>query len=121
MNLVKGNCVTTRRELPVYYCEEDHEFYLELHDHRTARKLDNQYVYWNDAPFFIGDLVETACKEFQTETGVEVYMLGRMGRHVCVKNTIENRLRYDELREIALRWELWVIDYFNSWRPEGAE
>ena len=57
--------------------------------------LDNsQRVYLDDA-----------CLEFQQKTGVEVYLLGRSGRHVCVDNTFENAIQYEELCDVQSKMQ----------------
>lgn len=52
-------------------------------------------------------------RAFESKFGTELYRLGRGGRHLCVKNTRENRVRflemYDELGRVLDR----VLDTYN--------
>lgn len=54
----------------------------------------SQQFYLDDARF-----------EFQQKTCVEVYLLGRSGRHVCVDNTFENAIQYEELCDVQSKMQ----------------
>lgn len=49
--------------------------------------------------------LDDACLEFQQKTGVEIYLLGRSGRHVCVDNNFENAIRYEELCDVQSKMQ----------------
>ena len=89
--------------------------YLELHDNRTCWKLDNDISIADDLLY---QLVEDACTMFEEDTGVEIYGLGRSGRHVCVEDTPENSRKYQYLKSKALKLEAWVIDAFNEYKEK---
>lgn len=44
--------------------------------------------------------LEDACAKFEAQTGIEVFLLGRSGRHVCVANNFSNAINLEELKEI---------------------
>lgn len=86
------------------------ELSLQLHDNPTMNYLDNE----NKSQEEYADLVDEAVNIFEGETGVELYRLGRSGRHICVELNYENAKNYNKLRNKALKLEQWVIDEFNS-------
>lgn len=49
--------------------------------------------------------LEDACTKFEAQTGIEVLLLGRSGRHVCVDNNFENAIRYEELCDIQRKMQ----------------
>jgi hypothetical protein len=107
-----------KRTLPRYAEWPHNHVYLELHAHSTERRLDNPRIETNDDYDDLwGMIVRDACVDFQERTGVEVYLLGRSNRHVCVEDSPENSRRYQYLRRIALELEQVAIDAFNSAVP----
>jgi len=94
-----------------------HNGSLELHANHTAWELSNQHVTEQNSSAYdhlYMSLVEDACKQFEKETGVEVFMEGRSGRHVCVKDTPENSRKLTYLRNKALRLEREVVKAWNE-------
>lgn len=94
--------------LPRYY--DNGVSYLELHQNRTCWKLENDKKSDDDYLF----LVEEAIKMFKEKTSVEIFLLGRSGRHVCVQDIPENSKRYIKLEKLSLELEKWVIEQFNN-------
>ena len=84
--------------------------YLELHNHRTIWSINK--------PFGLDDYADQICLaklDMQEHfKDLQVYYLGRSGRHVCVEDTQVNRRRYHVLVEYAKKMEQNVIDYFNN-------
>lgn len=83
--------------------------YLELHDNRTLNYINKPFSY-ND----YADAICAARLHMNEHFGLNVYYLGRSGRHVCVDDTPANRDRYNSLVEHAIKWEREIIDYFNN-------
>ena len=90
--------------------------YLELHDNRTMWKLQREELFGEE--FY--EAVSRAIQEFELITGVELYCLGRSGRHICVEDTEENRENYEYLKSEALRLEAIMIDQWNYVKGFGG-
>ena len=112
-------------DIPIYRPDpwNHNHYYLELHANSTF----NDARIWglpDDHDFdydFYGHLIEIAVDSFQEGSGVEVQLLGRSGRHVCVEDTLENRDQYEELRDLALHLEQRVIDGYLDHPDHGPE
>lgn len=93
-----------------YYANEG-ILYLQLNDDRMTNKLDIPDDVDDD---YLSDTISIYVKDasdtFYQETGVKIHLFGRSDRHVCIENTFENLLKYNELREKALRMEKNVIE-----------
>lgn len=87
---------------------------LELHANRLEWELNNP----NITEYDIQETVELTCEAFKQETGVEIQLLGRSGRHVCIEPTIENILNYESLREKALTMYNNMVKFLNEYKPE---
>lgn len=92
------------------YTEYNGDTYLELHDNHTIWELDNSKATDEDFIWLVNDAIDL----FKRDTGVQVFLLGRSGRHVCVKDTADNSRRYQYLRNKALQLEEKVVRAFNS-------
>ena len=66
-------------------------------------------------------LRDQAFKNFEDETGVEIYQDGRSGRHIVVENNYYNASHYDELCAAQEKWEDWLIDEFAKAYPDTEE
>lgn len=91
------------------FYSDDGQVYIELNDNHTL----------NDINRAIDDLeyVETIYRYhemFEEETGESFYNLGRSGRHICVDLTLENLLKYDELKATQEKFEQAFIKDLNS-------
>lgn len=92
------------------YTNDDGTDYIELSDNSTVNQLDNPNKDMEDYNI----LVDVACKEFEEQTGTELYLLGRSGRHVCVELNYENAKNFESLASKASELEQGVIDSFNE-------
>ena len=93
--------------------------YIQLSEERTIWKLDRLDRHASDAEaeewdFYYQSLVDEACDKFEQKSGVEVFLLGRNGRHVCVEDTDQNRRRYRSLCNLQMKLEDWVVNKFNK-------
>jgi hypothetical protein len=103
-------------DIPIYRPTpwNHNEYYLELHANHTLFEIDDDDFDWDLYNF----IVEQAVEDFVQESGVEVSIQGRGGRHVCVDDTLENRDRYEELKELALRLEKQVVVNYQTGGPD---
>ena len=103
-----------------YYSEGYGKAYIQLSDEHTLWKVhtlnnpisDKEAEQW-DAFYY--DLVREVCKKFEEKSGVEVLLLGRSGRHVCVADTTQNRRRYRSLCNLQMKLENEVLTEFNKY------
>lgn len=104
----------------IYYDHENNgPKYIELSDNHTLWKIDNDKFPSDDyASDEYTTQVQAALEAFKDDTGVEIYCLGRSGRHVCVDLNYQNALNYSELVGKQQELEQSVIDGMNSWEPE---
>lgn len=100
-----------------YYSADVRKDMLELNDHHTIWELEtpeNDAIDRSEEAWWLWDnIVTSACKQFEEETGEELWGHGRSGRHMCVEPTFENCLKFDELQEVQERLEQEAIDEFN--------
>jgi len=96
--------------LPRYREWNDNTAYLELHSNHTAWSLDNEYA--TDDDWY--NVVESTIELLAEVIGTPVYLLGRGGRHVCIEDTVRNRLNYWTWRRYALLYEQDAINEYNS-------
>lgn len=89
--------------------------YIELNDNHTLWDIKAPEEYNDDGSFddFYRDLISEACDDFKTTTGEELYLVGRSGRHACVEISLDNVLRYNELKEAQENIEQKVIKDAN--------
>ncbi len=90
--------------------------YLQLSDEHTLFRIDSGI---DDVSYNL--LIEDAAEAFESKTGVKIFGLGRSGRHICVKNTPENILRYEELCDIQSELEQKVIDIANNYKSDDLD
>lgn len=92
---------------------------LELSDRRTLNtlgdKVEAKFGDLSDADTQLAtDIYDkhltTALDSFKENTGVECYTEGRMGRHICVEDTYENAIRFEELQNVQKEMEDTLID-----------
>jgi len=93
------------------------KWYLQLHDNHTMWEIDvgEDDLSGEELSRMYEFLVNNAIVDFKSETGVEVYLLGRSGRHVCVDYNLDNLIDYDRLKNTALGLEKEVINNINSY------
>ena len=93
-----------------HYAYDYNDDYIELNDNHTIWELNDNGK--DDEEWW--SIVNSKVAAFKGETGVELYLVGRSGRHACVDNTFYNALHYDELKEVQERLEQEAIDEFND-------
>ena len=97
---------------PKYYYSEDlHDHLLELHDIPVLQEVDNKLFDFGVYDMLISETLD----RFAAQTGVEAYLCGRSGRHVCVDITIDNLIDYTKLQKVAVDLAQWFIDEANDW------
>lgn len=94
----------------VYYVY-DGKGYIELSDNHTLWNFDFELDKSESEIFEITycNEVNKAAEIFEQETGIELFYLGRSGRHVCIIDNFENARLYASIREIQKRLESEVI------------
>lgn len=99
----------------IKYYRDSWKLYIELSDNRTLWDID--------VPDGVSDaevesvyemMLGVSFDDFQEETGVDLTLLGRSGRHVCVDNTYENAKRYSELVSVQKEVEDRFIKNVNN-------
>lgn len=83
---------------------------LELNDNHTIWELNNEnksYEEW-------ASIVNSKQAQFKADTGVDLLLLGRMGRHACVEPTYDNCMNFTYLQETQEKLEQEAIDEFNA-------
>lgn len=83
---------------------------LELNDNHTMWELNNENK--SDEEWF--SIVNSKLAQFKADTGVDLMLLGRSGRHACVEPTYDNCMNFTFLQETQERLEQEAIDEFNS-------
>ena len=81
--------------------------YLELH---ALRAPVGPYATWAQDDDAYNFAIACAVQDFERENKIELYLLGRSGRHVCIEDTAKNRRRYKTLQRkaIAAAREVWA-------------
>lgn len=89
---------------------------LVLSDNETANDIDYQAM-TPPKPNEVDDfwavyemIYSQALENFEQETGVEIYGLGRSGKHICVDDTFVNLTHLEELKNLQQKWEGWLKD-----------
>ena len=83
---------------------------LELNDNHTIWELNNEsksYEEW-------ASIVNSKQAQFKADSGVDLLLLGRMGRHACVEPTYDNCINFTYLQETQEKLEQEAIDEFNA-------
>ena len=83
---------------------------LELNDNHTMWELTNE----NKSDEEWASIVQSKLAQFKADTGVDLMLLGRMGRHACVEPTYDNCLNFTYLQETQEKLEQEAIDEFNA-------
>lgn len=83
---------------------------LELNDNHTIWELNNE----NKSDEEWASIVNSKLAQFEADTGVELMLLGRMGRHACVEPTYDNCMNFTYLQETQEKLEQEAIDEFNA-------
>lgn len=94
----------------IKFYNSDGTILLELSDRRTLNNITNpdiDYAYYSE-------VVSDYLNQFEQETGVDIYIAGRMGRHICVDNSLESAKKYKELQQIQTSLEDKMIEFLNT-------
>lgn len=83
---------------------------LELNDNHTMWELTNEKK--SDEEW--ASIVQSKQAQFKADTGVDLMLLGRMGRHACVEPTYDNCINFTYLQETQEKLEQEAIDEFNA-------
>lgn len=100
-----------------HYAYDYNDDYIELNDNHTIYELNNDSR--SDIDWV--NIVNSKVDEFKKETGVDLYLVGRSGRHVCVDNNYYNAIHYYDLKEVQETLEQEAIDEFNGKIEEADE
>lgn len=98
----------------VQYYDSENVEYIELMDDLTWYKINipDEIIdgFGGEAIWaYYQTKVDWATDVFESKSGTNVYLLGRNGRHVCVRDTVDNVLRYVDLKMLAKQLENSVI------------
>lgn len=93
-----------------FYREWNGNRYLELHSHHTIWNINKDFN-WDD---YESEVILSIFEMQNHFKDLEVYQLGRSGRHICVEDTPINRGRYKHLVAFAKQLEEDLINYFNN-------
>ena len=102
--------LTNLAEHQYYDHDGGHGTVLELNDNHTIWELNNEnksYEEW-------ASIVNSKQAQFKADTGVDLLLLGRMGRHACVEPTYDNCINFTYLQETQEKLEQEAIDEFNA-------
>lgn len=76
-------------------------------------ELSDNHTLWNIAGNFTPEdfmfYRDEAIRQFEEETGIEMWQDGRSGRHIVVDDNFTNAYHYNELVEAHDKWENWLI------------
>ena len=107
------------------YYNDDGRTWIELSSNHTMWELelrDNlEDVMGDEINDYYVSLVNSAADKFKSETGVDLYYLGRSGRHVCVDFNVWNLLDYNKLCQVQRKLEIEVVNNFNNEYGNGTE
>lgn len=93
-----------------YYDEDSRDTYIELSDARVLNNINNDSITDEEYNNAINDYINA----FEDKYNVELWLLGRSARHVCVNNTYENLLKKDEYKSTVDSMVDELITTFNS-------
>lgn len=82
---------------------------IELSNNQTMYSIDRE-IGMDEYQFAL----DQAINGFEEETGVEVFLEGRSGRHICVSDTVENIIDYNSLKDKQKYWEKWLVEFLNE-------
>ena len=93
----------------MYWSEELREEMIELSDEHLLWKVGNDFDEdkWNN--YCIG-----LTKEFENMYETELFICGRSGRHVCVKNTLDNRIRFQKMVNTVDEMQKTLVNEFSK-------
>ena len=102
-----------------YYTPYNGEKLIELNANHTIWDLDVPDTLtdeqFSEATDEYWDQARTAMEDLEIELGQDVYGEGRMGRHICVKNTYDNAINYEKLVSKQKEAEKNLINNINDY------
>ena len=83
-------------------------------------ELSRRHILWEitnniDEEIYLG-FVDEWLDKFKNLTGVEIELLGRSGRHCCIKDTDKNRLNYESLKNQFNSFQDDFVSFINDIR-----
>ena len=95
----------------ITYYEYDYKKYIQLSDNHTMYELNDDVEMTADQ---YSSLVDIFLQQLQDEINIDIYALGRSGRHICIDNTFDNALNYNEYVQAQRKYEQEMINYINQ-------
>ena len=92
-----------------FYKHEYNEPCIQLSDNHTLWEI-NADISEEEYDCFVLEAISA----FKEQTHTDLYCLGRRGRHICVANTYENAIRFDELCKVQKTLENNLIEEINN-------
>ena len=59
--------------------------------------------------------LDQAVEKFEKKTGIDIWLEGRSGRHVCIENTLKNAIKYDDLCAIQKELKDEYVEKVNEY------
>ena len=86
-------------------------------------ELSDEHIWWyikfgpNDTDTHYYVFVQLMCEEFKDIYGTDLILTGRSGRHVCVKDTPDNRRMFANMKRTVWRLQNKILKRFDDgWR-----
>lgn len=95
----------------ITYYEYDYKKYIQLSDNHTMYELNDDVEMTADQ---YSSLVDIFLQQLQDEINIDIYALGRSGRHICIDNTFDNALNYNGYVQAQRKYEQEMINYINE-------
>lgn len=95
----------------ITYYEYDYKKYIQLSDNHTMYELNDDVEMTADQ---YSSLVDIFLQQLQDEINIDIYALGRSGRHICIDNTFDNALNYNRYVQAQRKYEQEMINYINQ-------
>ena len=95
----------------ITYYEYDYKKYIQLSDNHTMYELNDDVEMTADQ---YSSLVDIFLQQLQDEINIDIYALGRSGRHICIDNTFDNALNYNGYVQAQRKYEQEMINYINQ-------
>lgn len=83
---------------------------IQLNDNHTLFSIDREDLNFESYQMIVEDFLNG----FEEDTDTKVYTDGRSGRHIVVKDNVENFINFNWLQEIQMNLESEMITYINT-------
>lgn len=119
-NITKSQYNKLHNKILDFYKLPRYEGELQLSDEPvlSSREFNDIGLNDYDASNLYTQLVDDAGDEFKEQTGVELHLLGRSGRHACVDDTYSNASRFTELQQVQSKLVDELVDKYNNYKGE---